>query len=154
MGHPERGELLTEYYKLIDLIYRYDDYFIRIKTGSISLGTIATGISLGIQSIYPIVLVIILALAFWLTEASLKVVQLSNFKRVTELEDTLDSRSYENSDFPAPRIIQGYSENRKANEASWLWWKVMWWKHVMFPHVLFLIGGLVGMIVSLISLIT
>ena len=93
MGNSVREELLTEYYKLIDLIYRYDDYFIRIKTGSISLGAISTGIGLGIQSIYPFILVIILALAFWLTESSLKVVQLSNFKRVTELEEALDSRS-------------------------------------------------------------
>ena len=150
MGHPTREELLTEYYKLIDLIYNYDSYLVQIKTGSISLGSIAAGIGIGLQSIYPVFLVVILSLAFWFTEASFKVVQLSNFKRVKELENALGSWSYENTNFPAPRIIQGYSENRKANEESKLWWKVIWWKHVMFPHILFLIGGLVGMLVSLI----
>lgn len=153
MGYATREELFAEYYKLIELIYRYDDYFIRIKTGSISLGSIAAGLGIGTQSLYPILLVIVLSLAFWLTESSLKVVQLSNFKRVTELEQVLSDGSYEDekSGFEAPRIIQGYSENRRANEASKLWLKVMRWKHVMFPHIVFFVGGTVGLIAQILA---
>ena len=58
MGYATREELFAEYYKLIELIYRYDDYFIRIKTGSISLGSIAAGLGIGTQSLYPILFVI------------------------------------------------------------------------------------------------
>lgn len=56
MNEKLRGELQTEYYKLIELIYKYDDYLIRIKTGSISLGVIVTGIGIGIKSVYPLFL--------------------------------------------------------------------------------------------------
>jgi len=149
MNEKLREELQTEYYKLIELIYKYDDYLIRIKTGSISLGVIVTGIGIGIKSVYPLFLVILLAIAFWLTEASLKVVQLSNFKRITELENALNRGITENN-FISPRIIQAYSECRKENEESGLWRKVIWWKHVMFPHIVFVLGSLIGILISII----
>lgn len=149
MDEKIREELLREYYQIIELIYKYDNYFISIKTSSISLGSIATGIGIGVRSIYLMLLVILLAIAFWLTEASLKVVQLSNFKRVKELENALNTRMIE-SEFTSPRIIKAYSERRKENEESKLWRKVVWWNHIMFPHVMFVAGGLIGVAISII----
>lgn len=149
MDKKKREELFTEYYKLIELIYKYDSYFINIKTSSISLGSIATGVGIGIRSIYLILLVMILAIAFWLTEASLKVLQLSNFKRIKELEHTLNQNVIE-GEFTSPRIIGAYGERRRENEESKLLIKVIWWNHVMFPHVVFVTGGLVGIIISIV----
>lgn len=149
MDEITRAELFTEYYKLIELIYKYDNYLISIKTSSISLSSIATGIGIGVRSIYLMFLVVLLATAFWLTEASIKVVQLSNFKRIEELENALNAGILED-EFGSPRIIKAYSERRRENEESKLLRKVALWNHVMFPHVIFIGGGLIGAIVSII----
>jgi hypothetical protein len=144
MDKDLRQKLEREYYHLIDIIHKYDEYFINIKTWSISLGAVATGAGISLKSIYIPFLIILLEVAFWLTEASFKVVQLSHFKRITELENALSQEAEIPANFPSPRIIQGYSERRKENEESKLWRRVMWWKHVMFPHIVFVIAGFVG----------
>jgi hypothetical protein len=150
MDKELRQKLEIEYYHLIDIIHKYDEYFINIKTWSISLGAVATGAGISLKSIYIPFLIILLEVAFWLTEASFKVVQLSHFKRITELENVLGQES-EITEFPSPRIIQGYSERRRENEESKLWRRVMWWKHVMFPHVVFVVTGVVGALIMTIQ---
>lgn len=145
MSDKIRNSLQIEYYKLIDIIHKYDDYFIRIKTWSISLGAIATGVSISIGSIYTLLVVILLGASFWFTEVSFKVVQLSHFKRINELENYLNNDIKE-VNVITPRIIQAYGEQKKENDKSKLWKKVMWWKHVMFPHIIFIFSSIVGML--------
>lgn len=151
MDNELRQKLEREYYHLIDIIHKYDEYFINIKTWSISLGAVATGAGISLQSIYIPFLIILLGAAFWLTEASFKVVQLSHFKRITELENTLSQEGEIAANFPSPRIIQAYGERRKENEESKLLRRVMWWNHVMFPHIVFVVTGLVGVLVLIIQ---
>ena len=151
MDENVRKALQTEYYKLIDIIHKYDDYFIRIKTWSISLGALTTGVSINIKSVYTFLLVTLLGIAFWLTEVSFKLVQLSHFKRINELENALNTGIEKEKDFPTPRIIQAYSERKKENDRTGLWKKAIWWNHVMFPHIIFSLSGIIGFIVIIIQ---
>ncbi|RZM82122.1 hypothetical protein [Leptolyngbya iicbica] len=151
MDREPRQKLEREYYHLIDIIQKYDEYFINIKTWSISIGALVTGAGISLQSIYVPFLVILLGISFWLTEASFKVVQLSHFKRIAELENFLGQKGEMSAEFPSPRIIKAYSECRKENEESKLLRRVIWWNHVMFPHLVFVVTGLVGSLVLIVQ---
>ena len=52
MDKDLRQKLEREYYHLIDIIHKYDEYCINIKTWSISLGAVATGAGISLKSIY------------------------------------------------------------------------------------------------------
>jgi hypothetical protein len=131
-----RSELLTEYYKVTDIVQSYDPYFLSIKTWSVTLSAAAMGVSFSRASAAPILLVaVLLAVSFWLVESRFKILQLNHIARVMALERYLGG----NVDKPSPLIFRSFAEAAAVNAKFSRWRKVMFWPHVAFPHAFFVV---------------
>jgi nitrate reductase NapE component len=145
-----RGELLTEYYKLTDIIHKYDDYFLRIKAWGVTVSGAAAGVGVAQRSELTFFIAALLAIAFWFTEARHKVLQLDHMLRIGELEDALKLKEVP-TEIQTPRIFGALSEQKKNHRKNKKWLSVLFWPHVIFPHIFFAIVGLVGGVVLIIS---
>jgi hypothetical protein len=148
--HMIRDELLTEYYKITDIIHKYDDYFLRIKTWGVTVSGAATGVGVAQRSEVTFFIATLLAISFWFTEARYKVLQLDHILRIEELESALKLKSVP-ADFQTPRIFGALSERKKHHKKIRKWRSVLFWPHVIFPHIFFAIVGLVGSVGLIIS---
>ena len=136
-----RSELLEEYHKLVDIVQRYDEYYIRIKGWGVTVSGAAAGFGSVEESSIVFLITAVLAFSFWLTEVRYKQFQLRHLQRVWEIENPTESGL---SQLLAPRIFTAYGEERRKNVANKRWYTVMFWPQVMLPHVFFVIIGLAG----------
>jgi hypothetical protein len=140
-GDPQ-GELLTEYYKLIDMIQGYDPYFISIKSWSATLGSLAIGTAFTRPATTLPLLgaAILLSVSFWVVEAVFKILQQNHVIRAGLLEHLLQ----QGGTTPTPRILQSFAEAAVKNRQNRAWRRVMLWPHVAFPHALFALVALIA----------
>ena len=82
-----------------------------------------------------------MALAFWVTGAHFKILQLDHNLRIGELEVALQGDSLNT---PTPRIYGALRKRKAEHRQEHRWRRVMIWPHVMFPHVMFTLVGLVS----------
>jgi hypothetical protein len=136
LNKERRRELIDEYLKLAEIIHEYDDYFLRIKAWGVTLSAASMGIAVSKNSWELLLITIILAATFWITEVYFKLLQLSHMRRAGELEIGL---STDEVSIVGPRILKACSEERSRNKKDKIYLKVMFWNHVMLPHVVFII---------------
>jgi hypothetical protein len=135
-----RAELLSEYYKLIDILQGYDAHFLSIKTWGVTLSSAALGLAFVQSSAPSFGIAFLLSLAFWLTEARYKLLQLNHTYRVAQLEDAL-SKGVE---MPTPRILGAFGDEAERNALTKRWRSVMFWPQVMLPHIFFILFSVIA----------
>jgi hypothetical protein len=140
-----RIELNQEYYKLIDIIQGYDDQFLSIKTWSVTLSSVAIGLSFARASAPLFIIGAFLALSFWIAEARHKILQLNHTLRITQLEKALSS----DTELQTPLILSTFQQEAIKNADAHRWRSVMFWPQLMFPHIFFFVIGIVSSIVQL-----
>lgn len=136
-----RSELREEYFKLVEIAHKYDDYFIRIKTWGVTVSGAAAGIGITQSSPWIFFIASLLAFAFWVTESRFKILQLDHNLRIDELESALHEERVVTG---APRIYGALRERKAKHLREERWKEVMKWPHVMYPHVIFTVVGLLG----------
>ena len=142
-SQTRRAELLTEYYKLSDIIENFNANFLTIKTWGVTLSSVAIGLAFTQSSAPSFLIAFFLSVAFWLTEVRFKLFQLSHTLRAAELEDAL-SKGIE---IPTPRIQGAFVEESIRNMRVRRWRSVMFWPQVVLPHLFFvLLSGIAGII--------
>ncbi|MEO0685702.1 MAG: hypothetical protein AAFY76_11830, partial [Cyanobacteria bacterium J06649_11] len=134
-----RSELFTEYFTLTQIIHKYDDYCLRIKTWGVTVSGVAIGYGVREASAWVFFSAAILSFSFWMTESLFKVLQQDHLLRLTELEESLSGDSL---DLPHPRIFRALSEQKNVNRQRHFWRRTMFWSHVMYPHIIFTLFGL------------
>lgn len=140
-----RAELFTEYFKCIDIIQGYDNYFLTIKTWGVTLSSAAIGWAFVQSSAPSFLIAFFLSLAFWLTEVRFKLLQLGHALRISELEDALSK----GAEIPTPRILTAFGEESYRNNLAARWRSVVFWPQVMFPHLFFVVLSAVAGIIQL-----
>ena len=133
-----RSELFTEYLTLTEIIHKYDDYFIRIKTWGVTVSGITVIHGIKEASAWIVFCTLILSISFWITEAIFKVLQQDHILRLSELENTLSDNSV---NLPHPRIFRALKEQKHKNKERNFWKSAMFWNHVMYPHIIFTLLG-------------
>ncbi|MCD4681674.1 MAG: hypothetical protein K8R86_00210, partial [Bacteroidales bacterium] len=90
-----KDKIFNEYYKLFEFVQRYDEYFLRTKTWSVTAGS--AGLALGFKdsNIYILLASGLLAICFWIIEVYFKVIQDSHIKTLNDIEILL-----KNEDIP------------------------------------------------------
>ncbi len=136
-----RAELFAEYFKLTDIVQRYDEYYLKIKAWGVTVSGVAAGVGLREESAVTFFIAALLALSFWMTEARFKMFQLSHMLRVGELERALERGDY---DTACPRIFTAFAEASSIHIGTKRWRSVISWPQVMLPHVFFVALGLIG----------
>ena len=139
--------MLAEYYKLTDIVHKYDDYFLRIKAWGVTASGAAAGYGATQVSGLTFLIAAALSVAFWITEARFKVLQLDHMLRIGELESSLNGKTAT----VTPRIYGALGDRKSQHRKQDKWKSVMMWPHVMFPHALFTAIGVIGGMVLLIS---
>ncbi len=138
-AEKKRDELFAEYLKMIDIVQGYDGHFLNIKAWSVTTSSLAFGVVLA-ESADPwlLVVVVMLAISFWMTEVRFKVLQQSHVYRLSTLEDALSR----DEQVRAPDMINSFTRASQFNTQRRMWRKIAFWPHVMFPHIVFVIASM------------
>jgi hypothetical protein len=110
-GFDPEGPESTEYYYLQDMIFKFNDHCFETKKWSVALTSAAaifSGFTSGSAAVSALI-IFVLAVAFWATEAVWRANQFAFIRRVRELESRL-------ADSASPRI--SYRWHRYANGAA------------------------------------
>jgi hypothetical protein len=147
MSNQVKEKILNEYYKLFEFVQRYDEYFLRAKTWSVTAGS--AGLVLGFKDLNIYILLVsgFLAICFWIIEVYFKVIQDSHIKTLYNYEQLL-----KNNDIPdifEPKILSSYIDNWRANVTKNRWINFTLRLSVMLPHVLILLFSILGIILAL-----
>lgn len=136
-----RDEAFEEYYKVAAFVQAYDGYFLSMKTWGVTVtaGAIAAGFSAAVAAsrlaqVVVFGVALLLACAFWMSEAMFKMLQQAHVRRVSELEQKLAKGE---SDIAGPAYLASFSAYRTVDRKTRRWRKVLFWPHVMLPHVVF-----------------
>jgi hypothetical protein len=135
-----REEALREYYFLEDLIDRYDERSLKIKSWSITASGVALGFGLMENRPGLFLLAALGSLVFWYLEALWKVSQSVCILRAAELEKSL---ALPESSYDGPKIAETFRASFKAKIRKDKVTQIMWYPNVWMPHFLILAFGLI-----------
>ncbi|HMV51556.1 MAG TPA: hypothetical protein PLD20_10385 [Blastocatellia bacterium] len=152
MEKEQRSELTEEYFKLSAFVQAYDAYFLSIKNWGVTVSGAALGVSFSKdliaqdKQILVLIIALILAVAFWLTEVRFKLIQLAHIYRQLALEKAIQENTY----IQNPAILTSYGQGRSFDEKQKRWRLVMFWPQVMLPHIIFVSLSLIFIVVHIV----
>ena len=133
-----RAEMLKEYYFIEDLIDRFDQRSLLIKSWSVTLTSAVFAASLLKTSFQLALVASVAALTFWYLEALWKHFQNALSNRVFELEDMIESDNY---DYKGPRIASSFRSHFARDTRLFHMPETLWYNNVLLPHALIVIAG-------------
>ena len=137
-----KDRILNEYYKLFEFVQKYDEYFLRTKTWSITAGSASLVLGFRYSNRYIFIASGLLALSFWIIEIYFKIIQDSHIARLREIENCLKSKEIPDTFYP--QILSSYVSNWRLNMQRNRWVRFTFRLSVMLPHALILIFSIIG----------
>lgn len=141
--------LKEEYFHLQNLVEKFDDKALTIKSWSITISLV--GISTGFVEKNSALFLISAgsAVLFWLLEGLWKNYQVAYYKRINEIEEHFKikkvlkiSTSWRSSRYKNS-ICKIWKSEGKIDSKQFRAWKIFFWVHVLLPHLIIFLAGFV-----------
>jgi hypothetical protein len=143
----DKDFLRQEYFRLQEVIERFDEKAITIKAWSVTVSMAGVGAAFLKNSPALLLLSGIASLLFWLIEAWWKVFQQAFYPRIYEIEFLMMGRSVDQRS--SPFIAGSWSLAWNSARERGLVWDILFWPHVLLPHALVALVGVLGWIANL-----
>jgi hypothetical protein len=134
-----REEALKEYYFTQELVDRYDERSLQIKSWSITASGVAIGFSFTADRPALFLLGSAGSLIFWYLEALWKSIQFVHIKRSHEIEKMLNGVDLA---YEGPSISENFSNEFRSRGPRKNAFKIMRYRNVWIPHLLIVLFGL------------
>jgi hypothetical protein len=144
----KREEALREYYFVQDLIDRFDERSLKIKSWSVTSCGVALGF--GVAENQPLLFGVAAfgSLVFWYLEALWKALQAIAIERSKELEKLL---SQQHIVYDGPKISQTFIRSFRSRDHAQKFRKTLFFPNVRVPHFLIFGAGVLLFIASLLQ---
>lgn len=135
-----REEALKEYYFVQEMVDRYDERSLQIKSWSITASGVAIGF--GFTADRPALFILGSAgsLIFWYLEALWKSIQFVHIKRSHEIEKMLNGTDLA---YNGPGTSENFANEFRSRGPRKNAFKIMRYRNVWIPHLLIVLFGLV-----------
>jgi len=135
----QRDEALKEYYFLEDLIDRYDEKSLKIKSWSVTSSAVALGVGFTEDKPVLFALAVTGCVIFWYLDGLWVTYQSFYASRAAVLEDALNSRALT---YPGPGIVSAFRMGLRAKLQIKKIPEMIFSRRVWLPHSIILLFGI------------